>query len=776
MNKNVFLFSLGLAFFTGLKAQPVTKLTSYVNPFIGTGAVDTNSLSGSNFPGATIPFALVQLSPDTRNDPEGDPASGYDYNDHTIVGFSHTHLSGTGVGDLFDILVMPGTGKIAILPGNAAVKGSGYRSAYSHQQESAKPGYYQVNLLDYGINAQLTATEHAGFHQYTFPKSDQSHILFDLNHSRGKEENGRGCKIINASLHVVNNNTIEGYRILTGWAHLRKVYFYAEFSKPFTSHVLVNGRRVYEELPLINGSALKGVFSFSTASDEKVLVKVGLSSVSMENAKANLQTEIPAWDFDQTVKDADQKWEKELAKINIEGTDDQKTIFYTAFYHALIQPNNTADLNGEYQATDLTIRTAPDKTQYSTFSLWDTYRAAHPFYTLVEPERVAGFINSMIRQQESYGYLPIWQLWNDENYCMIGNHAIPVIVDAVFKGIKGFDINRAYESVKASSLIDHPNSPFAIWEKYGYMPENLQTQSVSITLENAYDDWCVAQFAKKLGKTDDYNRFIKRAGFYKNLYDNTTGFFRAKDSSGHWLTPFNPMNYGGNGGNPYTEANAWQYLWYTPQDVKGLINLMGGNHPFISKLDQFFSLTDNSTEKNGNASGFIGQYAHGNEPSHHITYLYNYAGEPWKTQYYVAKVRNEQYTTNSSGYSGNDDCGQMSAWYMFSAIGFYPVNPANGVYAIGSPALSKAVIHLEGDKTFTVTAKNASLKNIYIQSAKLNGKPYRKTFITQNDIANGGALEFIMGANPEKHWGTGINEAPPEWGYDEGVINKDKFN
>jgi predicted alpha-1,2-mannosidase len=770
MRRKFFLFLIAvIPFITGLQAQQGKKLTSYVNPFIGTGAVDTNSLSGSNFPGATTPFGFVQLSPDTRDDPQGDPASGYDYNDRTVVGFTHTHLSGTGVGDLFDILVMPGTGKINIFPGTANVPGSGYRSKFSHDQESARPGYYQVKLLDYGINAELTATEHAGFHQYTFPESSQSHILFDLYHSRAKEENGRGCKIIGASIHVVNNTTIEGYRILTGWARLRKVYFFAEFSRPFTSHVLANGGRVYENLPLINGSAVRGVFSFYTKADERVLVKVGLSSVSMANAKSNLQKEIAGWNFDQTVKEAEQKWEKELSKISIKGTEEQKIIFYTAIYHALIQPNNTADINGDYQATDLTIRNAPDKTQYSTFSLWDTYRAAHPLYTLIEPERTGGFINSMIRQQESYGYLPIWQLWNDENYCMIGNHAIPVIVDAVFKGIKGFDINKAYEAVKASSLVDHPNSPFGVWEKYGYMPENLQTQSVSITLENAYDDWCVAQFARKMGKTEDYQRFMKRSEFYKNLFDGTTGFFRAKNSDGNWLTPFNPMNYGGNGGNPYTEANAWQYLWYVPQNVQGLITLMGGNEAFTGKLDQFFSLNDSSVEKNGNASGFIGQYAHGNEPSHHITYLYDYAGQPWKTQYYVAKVRNEQYTNNSSGYTGNDDCGQMSAWYIFSAMGFYPVNPANGVYAIGSPALPEAIIHLTGGKTFRVTAENVSVKNIYIQSAKLNGRPYNKTYITQNDIANGGTLEFVMGDTPDKQWGTGSQEVPPLWGYQDPV-------
>jgi len=726
--------------------------------------VDTNSLSGSNFPGTTTPFAFVQLSPDTRDAPD-DPASGYDYNDKTIVGFSHTHLSGTGVADLFDVLLMPTTGELKLNPGNAKNSHSGYRSTYSHQQESAWPGYYQVMLQDYGINAELTSASHTGMHRYTFPASRQSHIVIDMDHSLDKKRGYWQCRIIGAEIKVVNNHTIEGYRIITGWARLRKVYFHAEFSKAFDSVVMANGNQKPHATTLLNGSALKAALNFSTTDQEQVLVKVAISSVSIDNARMNMTAEIPDWDFNKVSQQSADEWEKELGKIRIEGTPEQKQIFYTGLYHAFTQPNNTADVNGDYQATDMTIKNAPDKVQYSTFSLWDTYRAAHPLYTLIQPEKTAGFINSMLRQYDTYGYLPIWQLWNDENYCMIGNHAIPVITDAILKGVPGIDVEKAYNAVIASSSIDHPGSPFSAWEKYGYIPEDIESQSVSITVEMAYDDWCVAQLAKKLGKTADYERFIKRSSFYKNLYNPKTGFFQAKTMDGKWLTPFDPLNYGGNGGSPYTEANAWQYSWYVPQNVPDLISLMGGNKSFTAKLDTFFTLANKPGDVNGNASGFIGQYAHGNEPSHHIAYLYDYAGQPWKTQYYVSKVLNELYNNSSSGYAGNEDCGQMSAWYIFSAMGFYPVNPANGVYAIGSPILKSASIALSNGKSFNVSVINSGRENKYIQSVLLNGKPYNKVYITQDEIMAGGMLQFTMGRKPNENWGTKPESKPPLWGY-----------
>ena len=741
------LFNTSLILFIGFSAiaqiKPSNGLTQYVKPFIGTGAVDKNSLSGSNFPGPTMPFGFIQLSPDTREHPE-EPASGYDHNNKTIFGFSHTHLSGTGVADLFDVLVLPMTGEVK----------NENQSAFSHDQESAKPGYYQVMLKDYGVNAELTATSHVGLHRYTFPESKDAHILFDLNHALDKRRGYWPCKILNAEIRVINNKTIEGYRIITGWASLRKVYFRAEFSKPFASAALINDNQQHADLSIINGSNIKAIFNFNTSDKEQVLVKVGLSPVSVANAGLNMSTELPNWDFEQVQQIAEQKWEHELEKIKIEGTQLQKEIFYTGMYHAFTQPNNLADVNGDYMATDFTIKNAPDRTHYSTFSLWDTYRAAHPLYTLIQPERTAGMINSMIRQYDTYGYLPIWQLWGQETYCMIGNHAIPVIVDAALKGLKGFDIDKAYEAVKGSSVNDHQASPFKVWEKYGYIPEDIQSQSVSITLEMAYDDWCVAQLAKKLGKTEDYDHFMKRSEFYKNLYNPKTGFFQGKNSDGKWLEPFNPLNYGGNGGNPFTEGNGWQYFWYVPQNVNGLMDLVGGRQAFNDKLDKFFTLENLPAEVNGNASGFIGQYAHGNEPSHHIAYLYDYSGQPWKTQFYVSKVLNELYNNSSSGYSGNEDCGQMSSWYIFSSMGFYPVNPSDGVYAIGSPILSKAEIDLGNGRTFIVTVKNPSKSNVYIQSLKLNGKTYNKPYMTQQDIIIGSKLEFVMGAKPNKAWGT----------------------
>lgn len=728
------------------------KLTSYVDPFIGTGAVDGTSLSGSNFPGATVPFGFVQLSPDTDNEVFS-PASGYNYNDKTIVGFSHTHLSGTGVADLFDVLLMPVSGNIKWTPGEENKPASGYRSAFSHQQETARPGYYQVNLLDYNINAELTATEHAGFHRYTYNGDGPARIMVDLDHSLSKKRDYWVCRILGSEIRKVDDYTIEGYRIITGWARMRRVYFHARFSKPISSHEMAWGGHSIINKPVINGADIvRAAFNFDVKKGEQVLVKVGLSPVSVNNARENLNSEIKGWDFDAVAKRANALWEKELSNIRIDAADDVKKIFYTGLYHLYIQPNNTADVNGEYQGSDMEVKKSLTKKHYSTFSLWDTYRAAHPLYTLLKPSKDAEFINSLVQQYESYGYLPIWQLWNDENYCMIGNHSIPVIVDAVVKGVKGFNPEKAYEAVKNSSLTDHPGSPFKYLQQYGYFPENLESQSVSKGLEIAFNDWCVAQFAKKLGKKEDYNFFMNRASYIKNIYDSKTGFFRGKNKDGKWLEPFDPLQYGGNGGNPYTEGNAWQYLWYVPHDVPGMIDLFGGREKFISKLDKFFTTAGGEDAKNENASGFIGQYAHGNEPSHHIAYLYNYAGQPWKTQQRVAEIMDKFYTTDAAGYSGNEDCGQMSAWYIFSAMGFYPVNPANGVYDIGSPRLNKAIIDLENGKQFTVTAHNAGGKNMYVQSVSLNGAVYNKNYILHSDILKGGRLVFEMGPSPSYGW------------------------
>ncbi|MES2488003.1 MAG: GH92 family glycosyl hydrolase, partial [Bacteroidota bacterium] len=571
---------------TGTFAQQ--KLTGHVNPFIGTGAAQGSPLSGNNYPGATVPFGMVQLSPDTRNVPDWSVACGYNYNDTTIAGFSHTHLSGTGVAELFDVMLMPFSGPVVKAP----VGENPYQSKFSHADETAHPGYYSVKLADYNITAQLTATTHAGFHKYTFPKGKEQHMVFDLDHSMKKSD--WNTKIIASQIRFVNDHTIEGYRVITGWAPMRKVYFHAEFSQPIVHNFVTDGGNSYDNAIVVNGTAIRAILDFNAAGSE-VLVKVGLSATSIENAKTNLWAEIPDWNFDGVVKAADAIWEKELSKIKIDGTPQQKEIFYTALYHTFIQPNVVSDINGDYAAPDFTVQNSATP-YYSTFSLWDTYRGAHPLYTILQPERSAHFVNSMLAYYKSFGYLPIWQLWGQENYCMIGNHSIPVITDAVLKGIPGIDANAAFEAVKQSSLQEHPGSPFGIWEQFGYIPENLKSQSVSLTLEMAYDDYCVAMLAQKLGKTDDYNRFIKRSAYYKNLYDAQIGFFRAKDDKGKWIGPFDPIKYGANGGYPFTEGNGWQYFWYVPHDVKGLISLVGGNATFAKKLDTFFTLEDRPEE------------------------------------------------------------------------------------------------------------------------------------------------------------------------------------
>lgn len=729
------LVNLLAAFILSVNCISAQNLTRWVNPFIGTGAVQS-SLSGNNYPGATVPFGMVQLSPDTREAPDWAQASGYDYNDSIIYGFSHTRLSGTGASDFIDILLFP-------------TISDKRKSTFTHQHEQARPGYYQVLLKDEKIQAELTASVHVGVHRYTCSDGDQLKLWLDLDHSANKGSWNR--RIIQSQLRMVSPTVVEGYRIITGWAKLRKIYFHLEFSQPILSNQLYDGNRMYENTPVINGTELRGLFCFDKKWNKELICKVALSPVSIENARLNMATEVPGWDFEYIARAAETSWEKELRKIIIQGTDLQKKIFYTALYHTMVQPNTMSDVNGEYMASDYVTRSvAKGEVHYSTFSLWDTFRAAHPLYTLIHTHRIPDFVKSMMRQYDYYGYLPVWQLWGQDNYCMIGNHSIPVIVDAVLKGVAGVDEEKAYEAVFNSSIVSHPNSPFEVWEKYGYMPENIQTQSVSITLEQAFDDWCVAQLAKRLGKEKDYNHFMKRSAFYRNLFNSKTGFFQPKNDKGEWIEPFDPYKYGANGGYPFTEGNAWQYFWYVPQNIPDLISLTGGNKAFVAKLDTFFTVSYQSGALNDNASGFVGQYAHGNEPSHHVAYLYACAGEPWKTQKYVAYIMNELYNDSSSGYAGNDDCGEMSAWYVFGALGFYPVNPVSGEYVIGTPMLEEAVIQLPGRKTFTVKAPRKEGNEVYICSMKLNGEKYTKNYITHQDIMKGGILEFVMTASPGK--------------------------
>ena len=705
--------------------------TKYVNPFIGTGPIE-GGLSGNNYPGATVPFGMVQLSPDTHEAPDWFNASGYDHNDSRIYGFSHTRLSGTGACDLIDILLMPTTSDKRV-------------SAFSHEREKAQPGYYKVHLDDENIDAELTATQRTGIHRYTFPSGSSRNLWLDLDHSAQKGSWDR--RIINSQIKQIGPNTIEGYRVITGWAKLRKIYFVAEFSEPIRDLTLFDGdERRYEtgDSKVINGKALRSLISFGNG-DKPVTVRVGISPVSLENAKENLLAEAPDMNFDKYVAEADKAWDERLGKIEVKGDPEKMTTFYTALYHTMIQPNLFSDVNGEWITPDYSVAKVPaGENQYTTFSLWDTYRAAHPLYTIIEPEVTKDFVNSMLRHYDYYGYLPIWHLWGQDNYCMIGNHAIPVVVDAVEKGIPGIDRAKAWEAVKNSSTQSHPNSPFSVWEKHGYMPEDVQTQSVSITLEMAYDDWCAAQLARMAGDAESERRFTERSQYFRNLYNPANGFFAPKNEKGEWMEPFDPLKYGANGGNPFTEGNAWQYFWYVPHDVEGLIELTGGKKAFEKKLDTFFTLTETSGAKNDNISGLIGQYAHGNEPSHHVAYLYNYAGRPDKTARLVNYIMNSLYNNNFNGYAGNDDCGEMSAWYVFSALGFYPVNPASGEYNIGTPLFDEAIIHLPSGKDFRITADRKKPKAVNVKKMKLNDKAHKAYTISHSDLINGGELHFDL--------------------------------
>lgn len=738
--KRTTLFLLVLCAVLGGKATDYTK---YVNPFIGTQTDDTGALSGSTFPGPTMPQGMVQLAPETEQYVTWDPCCGYDYNRDSIFGFTHTHLSGTGCTDLIDISLMPTTKKVTPQMLSKGI----FALPYSHDREAATAGYYMVDLLGgEDIRVELSATVHAGIHRYTFPEGKDQSVILDLDRMTYRGDayytGRRAYQIIQSQIRVVDEKTIEGFRVLTGWAKLRKVYFRAEFSRPIANRIMMDGSRSVGKSDIINGRTLRAALSFDAAQGKDLMVKVAISAVDNDGARKNMKAEAQSWDFGYYTKAAHDAWEKELATIDIEGTDDQKTIFYTGLYHVLMQPNTMSDVDGRYMDTNFEIKQMPAGQAYhSTFSLWDTFRAAHPLYTLLYPEVAAQFVRDMILHHDTYGYLPIWDLWGQDNYCMIGNHAIPVLADAILSELPGIDVERAYKAMVESSTRTHLNSPFEIWEEYGYMPQNKQNVSVSITMEQAFDDWCVAAVAKKLGRTEDYERFIKRSEFYRNLFNPATGFFQPKDDKGNWIEPFDPLSYE----NPcFVEGNAWQYMWFVPHNPQGLIDLFGGVKPFIKKLNENFTLTETSGEINGNASAFIGQYAHGNEPSHHTVYLYNFAGQPWRTQELVEQVRSSFYNPTPCGYAGNDDCGQMSAWYIFSALGFYPFNAGSAEYVIGTPLFQKAVLHMPNGKDLVINAPRKSDKAIYVKSVKLNGKKITDWKLTHQQLMEGGSLDFTM--------------------------------
>jgi len=737
------LITLFTACFIALEITAQTNdYTVFVNPFIGTQTDETGALSGSTFPGATMPQGMVQLSPETELMVTWDPCSGYDYNKDVIYGFTHTHLSGTGCTDLIDVSLMPLSREVA----PDQLMAADFGQHYSHENESARPGYYQVLLQESGVNVEVSATTRVGIHRYTFPEGKPQTVVLDLDRGTYRGDayysGRRSYDVIQAQIRIVDENTIEGYRVITGWAKMRKVYFRAEFSKPIAGHILMNGKLNVGHSDVVNGRTLRAALDFNAEDGNELIIKVAISPVDNDGARKNMAVEAQGWNFDDYTKAAHDIWQKELSRIDIEGTDEQKTIFYTGLYHVLMQPNTMSDVDGRYMDTNFEIKEMPKGQVYhSTFSLWDTFRAAHPLYTLIAPEIAAQFVRDMVLHHKTYGYLPIWDLWGQDNYCMIGNHAIPVLADAIMAEIPGIDVEEAYQAMVESSTRSHYNSPFEIWEKYGYMPQTLQNESVSITMEQAFDDACVALVAKKLGKDKDYERFYRRSMFYKNLFDPEIGFFCPKDENGNWIGNFDPLSYE----QPcFVEGNAWQYMWFVPQDPQGLIKLFGGKKGFLKKLDENFTLTATSGDVNGNASGFIGQYAHGNEPSHHTVYLYNFAGKPERTQELVEQVRSEFYRATPCGYAGNDDCGQMSAWYIFSSLGFYPFHPGSAEYVIGTPLYKKATIHLENGNDFVISAPNKTPERIHVKGVKLNGKPIKDYKLTNKEILEGGTLEFAL--------------------------------
>lgn len=725
---SVFLYTLALgsAFYscsTAKQDTPQTDYTQYVDPFIG--AAD----NGHTFPGACRPFGMIQTSPVTGA-VGWRYCSEYMYADSIIWGFTQTHLNGTGCMDLGDILVMPFTGE-------RHRTWDAYRSSFSKTSENATPGYYTVTLDQAKVKAELTATTHAALHRYTYEQADSASILIDLQHGPAWNEKQYHSQVNSCEVNWENDSTLTGHVNNKVWVD-QDYYFVMQFSRPVIDHF---------ELPMAETEKGKRlVASFNIQPGEEVLMKVALSTTGVEGAKANMAAEVPGWDFEGIRTAAKADWNSYLSRIEVEGTDEEKTNFYTSFYHALIQPNEISDVDGRYRNAADSVVNATGGKFYSTFSLWDTYRAAHPFYTLMVPERVDGFINSLVDQTEVQGYLPIWGLWGKENFCMVANHGVSVVAEAYAKGFRGFDAERAFNAIKQTQTVSHPlKSNWENYMKYGYFPTDLtEAESVSSTLESVYDDYAAADMAKRMGKTEDAAYFARRADFYKNLFDSSTQFMRPKKSDGTWKSPFNPSQIGHaeSVGGDYTEGNAWQYTWHVQHDVPGLIALFGGEEPFLNKLDSLFTLKLETTQ--ADVTGLIGQYAHGNEPSHHVTYLYALAGRPERTQELIREIFDTQYSPKPNGLCGNDDCGQMSAWYMFSAMGFYPVNPVSGEYVFGAPQLPEFVLHLADGKTFTIKAEGLSEANKYVKSITLNGEPYTKNFISHADIVKGGTLVYQM--------------------------------
>ena len=759
-----FLFSVAFAQPGAARpGVPQPNVVPYVHPLIGTEKM------GHTYPGATVPFGAVQLSPDTdtlsyelNGKYNGDVykyCAGYKYEDKTIVGFSHTHFSGTGHSDLGDFLIMPTQGALQLNPSTAANPKGGYRSAFSHANEVAEAGYYKVKLDDDGILAELTASNRVGMHQYTFPSSDQSHIILDLTHGIYNYDD----KVVWTFVRVVNDTLVTGYRQTNGWARTRTVYFAMTFSKPFKSYGQQNldKKQVYKgfwgkfdqtrNFPDIAGKRIRMYFDFDTDAREPVKIKMALSPVSQENALANMRAEVPHWNFDRVKATAQADWNRELNKIQIDASETDKVNFYTSLYHTFINPTTYMDVNGQYKGLDQDVHIA-DGTNYTTFSLWDTYRALHPFFNLVQPSRNNDMVRSMLNHydQSTLKMLPVWSHYANDNWCMSGYHSVSVLADAIVKGVYTGDPQQALDACIATA--NHRSyEGIGVYIDKGFIPATASGTSVSNTLEYAYDDWCIAQLARKLNRTDVYETYRKRSENWQNVFDKSIGFMRPRLADGSFKTGFDTYSTHGQG---FIEGNSWNFSFFVPHDPATLMQYMGGPKKFVARLDtlfamhlpdKFFAETEDITRE-----GIIGGYIHGNEPAHHVAYLYNWAGQPHKTQERVRTILNMQYKPTPDGLGGNDDCGQMSAWYLFSSMGFYPVAPGSAEYSLGSPLVKQARIQLENGKTFTIDAINQSDKNVYVQKVLLNGKPLTTPVITHADITNGGTLTFYMSAKPVK--------------------------
>ncbi|MDL5365342.1 GH92 family glycosyl hydrolase [Xanthomonas sp. NCPPB 2654] len=743
--------------------DPGERAVAAVDPFIGTGG------EGHTYPGATVPFGMVQLSPDTRIQPRKEAygwAAGYRYDDRSLVGFSHTHFSGTGHSDLGDVLLMPISGAVRLERGDPDKPGSGYSSRFRHDDERAEPGYYAVTLDDYKVRAELTASARAGVHRYTFPKGQPAHVLLDLRTSMYDYPG----KISWSRLRLRADGTVTGFRETRGWAPGRQLYFAMRFSQPLRGHAFHNTEQdvAYRGFPppgdndpaqraQIEGRQLVGSFDFGDAGREPLLVKVSISPVSEDSAVANLEAEVPGWDFDGVRRAARAQWAQALGAVEVDAPPQQRTQFYTALYHSLLGPTLFMDSDGRYRGPDNAVHQAQGYTNYSTFSLWDTYRALHPLLTLVQPpQRTNDIVNSLLahRQHSPYGVLPVWSFQGLETWCMIGYHAVPVIADAYMKGIRGYDTDAALEAMVASADYG-PYDGIAQYRELGYVPIDEEGEAASKTLEYAFDDWTIARMAQAMGRTEIAGTFEKRAGNWRHAFDAKTGFMRARKRDGSFREPFEPSASGY--GSDYTEGNAWQYSWYVPQDVAGLARAHGGEDKLLARLDQVFEakVDPKVFEHMEDITGLIGWYAHGNEPSHHVAYLYAYAGQPWRTQARLQQIMRSQYAARPDGLAGNDDLGQMSAWYVFTALGFYPVAPASNQYIIGRPFLPHATLVLPNGKRFSVVAEGLDDAHPYIGSVTLNGRPLDRAFLRHEEIMAGGELRFTLQAEPNTAWAAG---------------------